>query len=303
MQPSPHISVLLNEVLQTFASIESGIIIDCTLGFGGHSQALLEQNPNIKIIGIDKDIDARRYSTRSLGKYGERFECVAGGFGAQILPLIEKYGKKIKGVLADIGVSSWQLDSPSKGFGFDSQMLDMRMDRDNPLTAEYILKHYSAIELSRVFSEYGELREAKKLASLISEDRKKLDFSSAKDFSHYLKKHFKNPKILPLVYQALRIEVNGELEELKSLLNAATKLQNATLCIITFHSLEDRLVKQAFRDYAQSCICPASALRCTCGNHHQKGMLLAKRPIIPSTEEVRANPRARSAKMRSFLFQ
>ena len=303
MQPSPHISVLLNEVLQTFASIESGIIIDCTLGFGGHSQALLEQNPNIKIIGIDKDIDARDYSTRLLERYGKRFECVAGGFGGQILPLIEKHGKKIKGVLADIGVSSWQLDSPSKGFGFDSQMLDMRMDRDNPLTAEYILKHYSAIELSRVFSEYGELREAKKLASLITEDRKKLDFSSAKDFSHYLKKHFKNPKILPLVYQALRIEVNGELEELKSLLDAATKLQNATLCIITFHSLEDRLVKQAFRDYAQSCICPASALRCTCGNHHQKGMLLAKRPIIPSAEEVRANPRARSAKMRSFLFQ
>ena len=303
MQPSPHISVLLNEVLQTFASIESGIIIDCTLGFGGHSQALLEQNPNIKIIGIDKDIDARDYSTRLLERYGKRFECVAGGFGAQILPLIEKYGSEIKGVLADIGVSSWQLDSPSKGFGFDSQMLDMRMDRDNPLTAEYILKHYSTIELSRVFSEYGELREAKKLASLITEDRKKLDFSSAKDFSHYLKKHFKNPKILPLVYQALRIEVNGELEELKSLLDAATKLQNATLCIITFHSLEDRLVKQAFRDYAQSCICPASALRCTCGNHHQKGMLLAKRPIIPSTEEVRANPRARSAKMRSFLFQ
>ena len=303
MQPSPHISVLLNEVLQTFASIESGIIIDCTLGFGGHSQALLEQNPNIKIIGIDKDIDARDYSTRLLEKYGERFECVAGGFGAQILPLIEKYGSEIKGVLADIGVSSWQLDSPSKGFGFDSQMLDMRMDRDNPLTAEYILKHYSTIELSRVFSEYGELREAKKLASLINEDRKKLDFSSAKDFSHYLKTHFKNPKILPLVYQALRIEVNGELEELKSLLDAATKLQNATLCIITFHSLEDRLVKQAFRDYAQSCICPASVLRCTCGNHHQKGILLAKRPIIPSTEEVRANPRARSAKMRSFLFQ
>ena len=303
MQPSPHISVLLNEVLQTFASIESGIIIDCTLGFGGHSQALLEQNPNIKIIGIDKDIDARDYSTRLLERYGERFKCVAGGFGAQILPLIEKYGSEIKGVLADIGVSSWQLDSPSKGFGFDSQMLDMRMDRDNPLTAEYILKHYSAIELSRVFSEYGELREAKKLASLITEDRKKLDFSSAKDFSHYLKKHFKNPKILPLVYQALRIEVNGELEELKSLLDAATKLQNATLCIITFHSLEDRLVKQAFRDYAQSCICPASAPRCTCGNHHQKGMLLAKRPIIPSAEEVRANPRARSAKMRSFLFQ
>ena len=303
MQPSPHISVLLNEVLQTFASIESGIIIDCTLGFGGHSQALLEQNPNIKIIGIDKDIDARDYSTRLLERYGKRFECVAGGFGAQILPLIEKYGSEIKGVLADIGVSSWQLDSPSKGFGFDSQMLDMRMDRDNPLTAEYILKHYSTIELSRVFSEYGELRESKKLASLITEDRKKLDFSSAKDFSHYLKKHFKNPKILPLVYQALRIEVNGELEELKSLLDAATKLQNATLCIITFHSLEDRLVKQAFRDYAQSCICPASALRCTCGNHHQKGMLLAKRPIIPSTEEVRANPRARSAKMRSFLFQ
>lgn len=303
MQPSPHISVLLNEVLQTFASIESGIIIDCTLGFGGHSQALLEQNPSIKIIGIDKDIDAREYNTRLLEKYGERFECVAGGFGAQILPLIEKYGSEIKGVLADIGVSSWQLDSPSKGFGFDSEVLDMRMDRDNPLTAEYILKHYSAMELSRVFSEYGELREAKKLANLITEDRKKLDFSSAKDFSHYLKKHFKNPKILPLVYQALRIEVNGELEELKSLLDAATKLQNATLCIITFHSLEDRLVKQAFRDYAQSCICPASVLRCTCGNHHQKGMLLAKRPIIPSTEEVRANPRARSAKMRSFLFQ
>ncbi|CBG40013.1 16S rRNA (cytosine(1402)-N(4))-methyltransferase RsmH [Helicobacter mustelae] len=302
MHTSPHIPVLLHEVLDIFKDIKEGIIIDCTLGFGGHSKALLEQNQSIRIIGIDKDKDARAYATKLLSPFKERFCCVASGFGEQIEPLIAQYGREIKGVLADIGVSSYQLDTPKKGFGFESEVLDMRMDNDAHISAKTILNHYSAFALERVFREYGELRESKKLAQLLSQERTRTDFGDPKTFNAFLKAHFRNPKILPLVYQALRIEVNGELEELERLLLHAQKLKDARLCVITFHSLEDRILKQALKSYTKSCICPLEALKCTCGNHHQKGVLLTKKPIIPSQEEIKRNPRSRSAKMRAFHF-
>ncbi|MCE3038107.1 16S rRNA (cytosine(1402)-N(4))-methyltransferase RsmH [Helicobacter anatolicus] len=300
---SPHISVLLNEVLEIFKDIYEGIVIDCTLGFGGHTKALLEQNKNIKIIGIDKDSDARNYACNLLQPYNDRFTCVAGGFGDKITELIAKYGKEIRGVLADIGVSSYQLDMPNRGFGFDSDILDMRMDSTNAFDAKYILNHYSSYDLEKIFSTYGELRESKKLAQLITQERTKKPFYFAKDFSVFLKSYFKNPKILPLVYQAIRIEVNQELEELKKLLNASLNLSDALLCVITFHSLEDRILKQTLKEYSQSCVCDNSVFKCICGNNHQKGKLLTKKPIIPTPEEIKKNPRSRSAKMRCFHFQ
>lgn len=303
MQEVPHIPVLLNEVLDTFISIKEGIIIDCTLGFGGHTKALLEQNKNIKIIGIDRDIDARNFNQKFLSHYKDRFECFAGNFGDSIKILIDRYGNKIKGILADIGVSSFQIDTPHRGFGFESNILDMRMDREKNLDAKYILNHYSAYELENIFKNFGELREAKKLASLIIQEREKQEFFYAKDFNIFLKRYFKNPKILPLVYQAIRIEVNQELEELQKLLTYSSDLRDVILCIITFHSLEDRIVKQAFRDFTQSCICPKESFKCTCGNNHQKGHLLTKKPLIATKEELKANSRARSAKLRAFYFQ
>lgn len=303
MQKIPHIPVLLNEVLETFSSIKDGIIVDCTLGFGGHTKALLQQNSNINVIGIDQDQDARNFSKEFLKDFGDRFECFKGNFGDSIEILIQKYGKQIRGILADIGVSSFQLDTPSRGFSFNSEMLDMRMNQHNHLDAKTILKHYSANELERIFRCYGELRESKKLASLITQERKKQDFQSAKDFSIFLQCHFKNPKILPLVYQALRIEVNDELGELQKLLHHSSTLSNVILCIITFHSLEDRMVKQAFNHFAKSCICPQDSLKCTCGNCHQQGLLLTKKPRVASKEEIKNNPRSRSAKLRAFLFK
>ncbi|WP_104697576.1 MULTISPECIES: 16S rRNA (cytosine(1402)-N(4))-methyltransferase RsmH [unclassified Helicobacter] len=302
MQKIPHIPVLLNEVLEVFSPIKEGIIIDCTLGFGGHTRALLQQNPNIKIIGIDRDKDARTFSKNFLKDFKDRFECFEGSFGDGIKDLIQKYGTQIKGILADIGVSSFQLDTSHRGFGFNSEVLDMRMDCHNDLDARSILKNYSANSLEKIFRDYGELRESKKLASLIVQERKKQDFESARDFSIFLQRHFRNPKILPLVYQALRIEVNKELEELQKLLHHSSFLSNVVLCIITFHSLEDRIVKQAFNHFSKSCICPKDNLKCTCGNNHQQGVLLTKKPKVASKEEIKHNSRSKSAKLRAFLF-
>lgn len=299
----PHIPVLKNEVLQVFQDIKEGILIDCTTGFGGHSEALLESHANLKIIGIDRDEEARAFALERLKRFGDRFVCRAGSF-AEIFPTLLKENHRICGVLADIGVSSYQLDMSHRGFGFESEVLDMRMDRSGSLTAKKILENYSQKDLEDIFYHYGELRESKKLASLIVNLRNK-DTSfmdTARNFSHWLRGNFKNPKILPLVYQALRIEVNSELDQLKILLESAKDLSDATLCVITFHSLEDRMVKTYFRDYARSCICPENTLKCECGNHHQLGKILNKKPMVAQNLEIKNNSRAKSAKLRAFKF-
>ena len=300
---SPHIPVLLQDILQIFSGIQTGIIIDCTLGFGGHTKALLEQNPHIKVIGIDRDADARDFSTKLLAPFGERFQCIAGSFGEIFPQVLEKYSSEIRGVLADIGVSSYQIDTLERGFSFKGQKLDMRMDQNNTIDAQKILMYYSSFELERVFREYGELKEAKKLAHLIVDFRDKNLFQNAQVFNHWLKTNFKNPKILPLVYQALRIEVNQELNELDLLLDTAKLLKNAILCIITFHSLEDRRVKNTFKNFSKSCICPSHIMRCECGNQHSLGEILIKRPIIATAQEIKENSRSASAKLRAFYFK
>ncbi len=304
MDNIPHIPVLKNEVLNIFKNLREGILIDCTLGFGGHSEAILKTHPRIKVIGIDKDKDARDFSKTRLTSFKNRFLCESGGFGEVLPKLLDQYQEKVCGVLADIGVSSYQLDTPSRGFGFESDRLDMRMDISNNLDAEKILKNYSQRELIRVFSDFGELREAKKIANLIIQLREHntLILDSAKSFSQWLKTHFKNPKILPLVYQALRIEVNQELKELDDLLKSVKKLKKAILCIISFHSLEDRAIKNCFKDYAKSCICPEDAMRCECGNNHEIGRIITKKPIIATSYELKHNSRAKCAKLRAFEF-
>jgi 16S rRNA (cytosine1402-N4)-methyltransferase len=303
VQEIPHIPVLYREVVGAFENIESGIVIDCTMGYGGHSSMILDSNPNIELIGIDQDQTAIEFSTKRLEPYKERVSIKKGRFSKVIEEILqERDPSEIKGVLADIGVSSLQLDQKERGFSYESDTLDMRMDKDAPLNAADVVNTYSLNELEKILLEYGELRNYKKIAAEIV---KKRPFSSAKELSDTLKPHMpRGKKIHPatLLMQAIRIEVNDELGELKSLLDSLkkAKLPDAKIAIISFHSLEDRIVKQEFTKWAKSCICPSEAFRCECGNNHQMGKVLTKKPVMAQDDELKENGRSRSAKMRIF---
>ncbi|PAF52245.1 16S rRNA (cytosine(1402)-N(4))-methyltransferase RsmH [Helicobacter sp. 13S00477-4] len=300
-----HKPVLLNEVLELFSGIEEGIIVDCTLGLGGHSEAILQAKPNIRVIGIDRDEEAIRYATQRLEKFGKRFSYINGRFADKFKEILSENRVHIRGVLADIGVSSLQLDGDHRGFGFHSDVLDMRMDTKQSLDAKVIVNRYSLYELQNILRDFGEVKEYKRMATLIVQRRVEKPFESAQDLSNFLQKYFKNSRIHPatLAFQAIRIEVNDELRQLQLLLESASELKNAILGLITFHSLEDRLVKNTFRQWTKSCICDASIYKCECGNNHSKGKLITKKPIIPTFQEIASNPRSRSAKLRAFIFE
>lgn len=303
MQIIPHIPVLYREVLEMFCDIDNGIIIDCTMGYGGHSSMILEANPHIKLIAIDQDQSAIDFSTQRLEKFKNRVVIKKGRFSSVIKDILKEHDiKNIRGILADIGVSSLQLDQKDRGFSFSSDNLDMRMDKDALLCAQSVVNEYSLHELERVLLEYGELRNYKKIASFIVQNR---PFYSAKELGDALKHLMPTgKKIHPstLLMQAIRIEVNNELGELESLLDTIeeAKFPNAKIAIISFHSLEDRIVKNRFGKWRDSCICSDEAMRCTCGNNHSYGKILTKKPIIAKDDELRDNPRSRSAKMRVF---
>lgn len=301
MSDSPHIPVLFQEILDTFKDIDNGYIVDCTVGYGGHSLGLLEQTDKIKLICNDQDDEALAFSKNRLDRFKDRIIWSKGNFK----DVIKKHTQyTIKGVLADIGVSSLQLDKESRGFGFDSEVLDMRMDQNQDFSAKDVVNHYSQNDLERIFKEYGEVREYKKVASLIVQNR---PFNSAKEISELLSKKMYKGKLNPatLPFQAIRIEVNKELEVLENLFNAIEEgnLKDCIVAIISFHSLEDRIVKNYFKKWSTNCICPKEAFRCTCGNNHAKGKIITRKPIIPSKEEIKQNPRSRSSKLRIFKFE
>ena len=306
MQNIPHIPVLHREVIEIFKNIDEGIIIDCTMGYGGHSSMILDSNPNITLIGIDQDQSAIDFSTQRLKPYGDRVMIKKGRFSSVIQDIIKEIDiNKIRGILADIGVSSLQLDKKSRGFSYESDNLDMRMDKDAPLSASIVVNEYSQRELEKILLEYGELRNYKKLSSIIVANR---PFISAKELSDTIKPYMpRGKKIHPatLLMQAIRIEVNDELGELKSLLQSIedAKIPNAKVAVISFHSLEDRIVKQTYSRWAKTCICPPEAMRCICGNNHSLGKILTKKPIMAEDDELKENPRSRSAKMRVFEMQ
>ena len=303
MQNIPHIPVLYREVVTAFENIDEGIIIDCTMGYGGHSSMILDANPNIKLIAIDQDQTAIDFSSKRLEKYGDRVEIRKGRFSNVIKDILREVDPaEIKGLLADIGVSSLQLDQKERGFSYESENLDMRMDKEADLSAADVVNTYAKSELERVLLEYGELRNFKKIAAEIVKNR---PFYSAKELSEKLKPFMpRGKKIHPatLLMQAIRIEVNDELGELKSLLQSIeeAKLPNAKIAIISFHSLEDRIVKKEFAKWAKSCLCPPEAMRCSCGNNHQLGKVITKKPIMAQDDELKENARSRSAKMRIF---
>lgn len=306
MQNIPHIPVLYREVIETFKNIDDGIIIDCTMGYGGHSSMILEANPNIELIAIDQDQTAIDFSTKRLKEFGDRVSIRKGRFASVIKDIISEYGvDKIRGVLADIGVSSLQLDQKDRGFSYESENLDMRMDKGALLSAENVVNEYSTNELENILLEYGELRNYKKIASAIVNAR---PFASAKELSEktkHLLPHGKKIHPATLLMQAIRIEVNDELGELKSLLKSieSSEFTDAIVAIISFHSLEDRIVKQTYTRWSKNCICPDEAMRCTCSRDNAKGKVLSKKPIIAQDDELKQNPRSRSAKMRVFHYE
>jgi 16S rRNA (cytosine1402-N4)-methyltransferase len=306
MQDIPHIPVLYREVLEAFDDVESGIIVDCTMGYGGHSSLLLENKPNIKLIGIDQDQTAIDFSTKRLKPFKERIEIKKGRFSKVIKEILEENDiSSIKGILADIGVSSLQLDQKERGFSYESDNLDMRMDRDAHLSASDVINGYSVVDLERILRDYGEMRNYKQIASFIVANR---PFHSAKELSdklHHLLPHGKKIHPATLLMQAIRIEVNNELGELETLLEEIQKigLVDTDVAIISFHSLEDRIVKQKFTAWAQNCICPPEAYRCICSRDNAIGKAKFKKPLTAQNDELKKNPRSRSAKLRVFKIK
>ena len=296
----PHIPVLYKETLEAFININDGFIIDCTTGFAGHSSGLLASNENIKLICNDQDDEALEFSKNRLEPYKQRVIFNKGNF-EHVIDTFKDY--EIRGVLADIGVSSLQLDKLERGFGFESDTLDMRMNQNQALDAATVVNTYSQAELERVFRDCGEVREYKKVASLIVNNR---PFTSAKEISELLSKKMPKGKIHPatLPFQGIRIEVNNELGVLEKLFDSLeiAKFKNCIVAIISFHSLEDRIVKNYFKKWTKSCICPDGVFRCECGNNHALGKVITKKPIIPTALEIKQNPRSRSSKLRIFKF-
>ena len=301
---TPHIPVLLDEVLDSFSSVDEGYFVDCTLGYAGHSSEMLKRYDNIKHIGIDRDDEALAFSKKRLEPFEGRSTLYKGTF-ATVLPTLKE--APIMAVLADFGVSSLQLDKKERGFSFTSETLDMRMDASAPLSAYEVVNEYPKDKLEYIFDAYGEVRSYRKLAGAVVEARSKAPIESAKELSEIAKQVIPaGGKIHPatLMFQAIRIEVNNELGEIEGLLDAieAKHYEGEVVSLITFHSLEDRLVKNRFKKWSMACICDPQAMRCTCGKNHALGKALSRKPVTATKEELKINPRSRSAKLRSFKF-
>ncbi len=296
----PHIPVLFDEVINSFKEVDNGYIIDCTLGYAGHSEGLLKQNDIVKLICNDQDEEALSFSKNRLKPFENRVIFNKGNFET-VLEKFKEY--PIKGILADIGVSSLQLDKQTRGFGFESPTLDMRMNQEQILDASFVVNHYSQFDLERVLKEYGEVKEYKKAASLIVQNR---PFNSSKELATFLATKMHKGKIHPatLIFQGIRIEVNDELGVLERLFDSieVAKPKDCLVAIISFHSLEDRIVKNYFKKWSKSCICPEGVYRCECGNNNALGKIITKKPIIPTQQEIKQNVRSRSSKLRIFKF-
>ena len=309
MNNIPHIPVLLDEVLDGFSNIKEGYFVDCTLGYAGHSEAMLKTYEQIKHIGIDRDDEALAFSKARLAPFEGRFKLYKGTF-ANTLPVLEE--TPIVGLLADFGVSSLQLDKMDRGFSFESETLDMRMDTTASLSAYEVVNEYPQDKLEYILNHYGEVRSYKKVAAAIVEARSLKAIESGKELASVICTVIpRGGKIHPatLSFQGIRIEVNNELGEIEGLLDVleskykAGELDATIVSLITFHSLEDRLVKNRYKTWATKCICDAQAMRCTCSGDNELGKMLKRKPITATKNELKTNARSRSAKLRTFIFK
>lgn len=300
-----HIPVLLKEAVELLNCKSSGIYIDCTVGAGGHAERILElTSPDGKVVGIDQDEEILKIAEGRLKRFGERVRLMHGNF-SDIKGIMKD--EKADGILFDLGVSSYQLEDKERGFSFMSDApLDMRMDKKAETTAADIINSSSERELSDIIFKYGEERFAKRIASFIVRERERKAITTTLQLSNIITKaipaRFHPRDIHPATrtFQALRIAVNRELEILaKSLLNAVDILKpKGRMCVISFHSLEDRIVKRTFQRLEKGCICPPKIPVCQCGIKPSV-RIITKKPVIPAEEEISVNPRSRSAKLRT----
>ena len=300
-----HISVLLNETIDSLDIKDNGIYVDCTIGGAGHAKELLKRNSSVRLIGFDKDQTALNVSKARLDEFKSRVTLVKDDF-KNSPSYLEENNIKVQGIYADLGVSSHQIDTAERGFSFRFDApLDMRMDLSAKKTAKDIVNEYSENELKRVIKEYGEERFASSIARKIINERKKQEIQTTKQLENIILSAVPRYKgndgssNVQRTFQALRIEVNGELEGLKEFIIKATdKLEKGgRLSIITFHSLEDRIVKHTFRELATGCTCPSDFPICVC-NNKPKVKIITNHPIIASEEELKMNRRSSSAKLR-----
>jgi len=302
-----HQSVLLAETIQLLEAKRGGVFVDATLGLGGHSEAILQSSPQARVIGIDQDLDAIALAKQRLEKYGQRFEVYQANFSEIDEVLNEAKIEKVDGILADLGVSSLQLDSEDRGFSFRFESpLDMRMnaDSDEPNAAQ-LLESLSEFDLAHIIYTFGEEKFSRRIARRIIEKRELgLSPKTTKELADLVAKTVpfnRKEKIHPATrtFQALRIAVNRELEVLPDFLHSAIdKLnENGRLAVICFHSLEDRIVKRTFQKMSGKCECLPNFPVCVCGAI-KKVEILTRKPLTAQEFEIETNPRARSAKLR-----
>jgi 16S rRNA (cytosine1402-N4)-methyltransferase len=300
IERAPHTPVLVREVVELLAAERGGFFVDATVGAGGHARALLEAAPGVRLLALDRDPDALALARERLAGFGERVRFAEANFG-ELAHELEGFPPP-DGILADLGLSSMQLEEPSRGFSFRRDgPLDMRMSRSGRSAAD-VVATASAEELSRIFFEYGEERMAVKITRAILEERSRGPITTTRQLSRIVARvKGDREKIDPAtrVFQALRIEVNEELQALSRFLAAAVQKLNAggRLAVLSYHSLEDRMVKDTFRKQSGVCLCPPKLPVCVCGARRAL-LVLTRRPIRPGDSEVHRNPRSRSARLR-----
>lgn len=301
-----HIPVMLEPCMELLGLDRhpDGVFVDGTLGGGGHTQEILSRTRG-KVLGIDRDWEALRAAGERLAPFGDRFVPLHGNY-ANIASLLHEAGyDSMNGMLMDLGVSSYQLDNPERGFSFHTDApLDMRMDQTAPLTAEIVLNTYSEKELARIISLYGEEKWAVRIAKFIVAARPlhtTMDLVRVIDAAVPAAERRKVSHPARRTFQAIRIEVNSELSLLEPALHDAVSClkPGGRLVVITFHSLEDRIVKQTFHNLQYPCTCPPKAPVCICGKKPQ-GFVVTRKPVLPTEEECEINPRSHSAKVRAF---
>lgn len=307
MSPFVHQPVLLSETIRELVTKKDGIYVDCTLGGGGHTEAILKSCPEAKVIGIDQDQEALRASAERLAPFGDRAVFVWDNF-RNLGRILEDLGlKKADGFLFDLGISSPQLDHGERGFSYQQDApLDMRMNRDKEqMTAKDMINRYSEEELAETIYRYGEERWAKRIAAFIVERRQEKPLETTGELVSVIKaaipKKVREDGHHPAkkTFQALRIAVNDELNIIAPAMECAAEHLNpgGKLAVISFHSLEDRIVKETMKYLAADCICPPHQVVCTC-DKEKLIKITVRKPICAGEEELKDNPRARSAKLR-----
>lgn len=302
-----HYSVMLQETIENLNIKKDGLYVDGTLGGGGHAYEVCKNLTSGHFYGIDQDDAAIEAAGKRLEEFGDKVTIIRNNYCNMKAALAELGVEKVDGIVLDLGVSSYQLDTEERGFSyrFDAG-LDMRMDRRQSLTAKDIVNGYSEMELYHIIRDYGEDNFAKNIAKHIVKAREIKEIETTGELNEIIKaaipaKMRQNGHPSKKTFQAIRIECNRELEVLKNALDDLVDLLNpgGRLCIITFHSLEDRIVKTAFKKHENPCTCPPEFPVCVCGAK-AKGRVITKKPILPSEEELKVNSRSKSAKLRVF---